>query len=140
MTVNRGKEDVFVVMNICFNKHGSVKIGISDYILECISSYGKHLNGGTTTPVKKYLFDIDESSEQLSKDRKELFHHIVAKLLFVSKRARPDIDLTISFLCSRVDKSTEEDWNKLGRLLHIFLSKTYRKGKRFKLSIGGRKG
>ena len=42
----------------------------------------------------------------------------MAKLLFVFKRARPDIDLTISFLCSRVDKSTVEDWNKLRRLLH----------------------
>ena len=47
----------------------------------------------------------------------EIFHYIVAKLLYVSKRARVDIDLTVSFLCTRVSKSTDEDWVKLRRLL-----------------------
>ena len=54
----------------------------------------------------------------MSEERMEIFHHIVAKLLYVSKRARVDIDLTVSFLCTRVSKSTEEDWVKLKRLLH----------------------
>ena len=35
----------------------------------------------------------------------------------MSKRARPDLDLTISFLCTRVAKSTTEDWDKLRRLI-----------------------
>ena len=42
---------------------------------------------------------------------------MVAKLLFASKRARPDISTTIAFLCTRVDKSGKEDWKKLRRLL-----------------------
>ena len=42
----------------------------------------------------------------------------MAKLLFVSKRARADIDLAILFLCSRVDKSTVEELEELRRLLH----------------------
>ena len=54
----------------------------------------------------------------MSAEKMDLFHHIVAKLLFVSKRARVDIDLTISFLCTRVSCSTNEDWEKLRRLLH----------------------
>ena len=37
--------------------------------------------------------------------------------LFVTKRARLDIALTIAFLCTRVSKSTIQDWNKLTRLL-----------------------
>ena len=41
----------------------------------------------------------------------------MSKLLYVSKRARVNIDLTIAFLCTRVSKSTDEDWNKLRRLL-----------------------
>ena len=42
---------------------------------------------------------------------------IVAKLLYVSTRVRLDISPTIRFLCTRVSKSTEEDWEKLRRLL-----------------------
>ena len=48
----------------------------------------------------------------------EIFHHITAKLLYVSKRARVDIDLVVSYLCTRVSCSTEDDWEKLRRLLH----------------------
>ena len=47
----------------------------------------------------------------------DTFHHIVAKLLYVSKRARLDISLAIAFLCTRVTRSTIEDWGKLRRLL-----------------------
>ena len=42
---------------------------------------------------------------------------IVAKLLFVGKRARPDIMVTIAFLTTRVSKSDEDDWKKLERLM-----------------------
>jgi Reverse transcriptase (RNA-dependent DNA polymerase) len=35
------------------------------------------------------------------------FHSVVAKLLYVSLRARPDILLAVSFLCTRVSKSTK---------------------------------
>ena len=46
-----------------------------------------------------------------------MFHHIVAKLLILSKRVRVDISPTIAFLCTRVSKSTKEDWEKLRRML-----------------------
>ena len=41
----------------------------------------------------------------------------MAKLLYVSKRARVDIDLVVFFLYTRVSKSTEDDWEKLRWLL-----------------------
>ena len=44
------------------------------------------------------------------------FHSIVTKLLCVSKRARPDIQLVVSFLCTRVLCSTEGDLSKLVHL------------------------
>ena len=33
------------------------------------------------------------------------------------KRARPDIDLTVTFLCTRVKSLTKDDWHKLKRLM-----------------------
>ena len=42
----------------------------------------------------------------------------MANLLYVSKQARVDIDLAVSFLCTRVSRNTDEDWGKLRRLLH----------------------
>ena len=54
---------------------------------------------------------------ELGKDRSDVFHSVVAKLLFIMKRARPDIETTISFLSRRVSKSDEDDWKKLKRCL-----------------------
>jgi hypothetical protein len=42
---------------------------------------------------------------------------VVAKLLYVSIRARPDLLLAIGFLCTRVSKSTKQDQTKLKRVL-----------------------
>ena len=41
------------------------------------------------------LFESTDEAEKLSNEKAEIFHHIVAKLLFVAKRARPDIDLAM---------------------------------------------
>ena len=80
---------------------------------------GEEIKGGAPTPARNDLFEISEGEDnkRLNEDKSDRFHHIVSKLLYVSKRARLDIDLTIAFLCTRVSKSTEQDWNKLRRLL-----------------------
>ena len=68
------------------------------------------------SPAADTLFRIRESP-RLSLERAETFHNIVAKGLFVAKRARPDIMVTIVFLCMRVRQPTEDDWLKLVRLV-----------------------
>jgi hypothetical protein len=42
---------------------------------------------------------------------------VVAKALYISKRARPDIESTLAFLCTRVSSPDEDDWKKLKRIL-----------------------
>ena len=116
MTVKRGKEHVYVGMNILF-KDGAVEIRMKDYLLECIDVFGEDVSVGAVTPATRDLFEIDSESLALGEKRSTTFHHIVAKLLFVSLRARIDIILAIAFLCTRVSRSTEEDWAKLRRLL-----------------------
>ena len=76
------------------------------------------------TPAKYDLFNV-ESEVEMSEDRLENSHHIVATLLYVSKRARVDIDLAVLFLCTRVSRDTEEDWDKLRRLLNYLSGTIY---------------
>jgi hypothetical protein len=53
------------------------------------------------------------------------FHTIVAKLLYLAKRARPDT--ATSFLCTRVTKPTKSDQRKLLRMLrHLRLTINYK--------------
>lgn len=120
MTVVRGKEHVFVGMNFEFSNENTVIIHTKEYIKESIESFtetGDSVKGHANTPAKHDLFTVGMESPLLDEEKYTIFHHIVSKLLYVSKRARLDIDLYISFLCTRFSKSTEQDWEKLRRLL-----------------------
>ena len=69
--------------------------------------------------------------EVLNELKAEKFHHTMAKLLYASKRVRIDIDLAVSYLCTRVASPTEGDEDKLKRVL------SYLQGtKRMKRIIG----
>ena len=48
---------------------------------------------------------------------KQIFHTYVAKMLFVSKRGRPDIQVAIASLSTRVTEPDTDDWKKLVRLM-----------------------
>ena len=75
------------------------------------------------SPAAKWLFDVNDSCRKLSVEKAEIFHSVVAKLLWVSQRARPDIATAISFLCTRVQQPDVEDQKKLRRVLK-FLQQT----------------
>jgi len=106
-SIKRGKKHTFVGMDVEYTKDNKVRITMDDYLSECISTFGEHKLKTRRTPGAHDLFEIDEKSPQLDNDALELFHHNVAKLLFVAKRARLDIEPTILFLCTRLSKSTE---------------------------------
>jgi hypothetical protein len=117
MTVTRGKKHVFLGMNVTYNDNGSATINMKDYLKEAIADFGEDIVKSAATPAKRDLFEIDENSPVLTTEKRETFHRVVAKLLYVSKRGRLDIQLTTAFLCTRVSFSTDQDWEKLRRLL-----------------------
>jgi len=77
---------------------------MKDYITECIESFGEDVSAGAKMPASSTLFEVDDTdtSPKLKKEKADMFHHIVAELLFVSKRARIDIQLAVAFLCTRI--------------------------------------
>ena len=121
MVVTRVKEYNFVGMDIRIKDNGTVEIQMKDQILECFEAFGELVMKDTNNPAKHNLFNLDES-KSLNEKKMELFHHIVEKLLYVSKRARVDINLSISFLYTRVSCTMEEDCENLRRLLHYLHS------------------
>ena len=81
-----------------------MKVITREYLEECIDSFGELGNKIKTkigSPGGHDLFKVDESLDRLDTKRSEMFHHIAAKLLFVSKRARLDIEPTILFCCAQ---------------------------------------
>ncbi len=60
---------------------------------------------------------VNEDCKKLSNAAAAAFHTIVAKALFVTKRARLDISLAIAFLTMQVRSPDIEDWEKLRHLM-----------------------
>lgn len=63
------------------------------------------LDDNVTSPTTDKTFDVDESSPELDAHKSTEFHSTTAKLLYLMKRARPDLETGVSFLMRRVSKS-----------------------------------
>ena len=119
MTVKRGPSHTFIGRDFELTNNKRVKITVKEYIKECIAAFGEPIEGEAKTLAKHNLFQrsTNEMEEKLNEEKADLFHHIVAKLLYISKHARLDIDIPITFLCSKVSQPDKGDWEKLRRIL-----------------------
>ena len=94
-------------------------------MLDCMDGMFKEFplkfskNTATNNPAKADMFSED-SSKRLDPEKKQVFHRTVAKGLFLSKRARPDIKLVMSALCTRVKNPGRNDWNKSVKMMKFF--------------------
>ena len=113
--VQEGLVHSYLGMTFDFSESGKVKVTQDGYVSELLAS--EDIRSAVKTPATDALFDIEEVSELLSKSDKEHFHSIVAKLLYLSKRTRPDIMVAVNFLTSRVLVATQQDREKLYRVL-----------------------
>jgi len=73
------------------------------------------------TPAPEDLFKISLNSPELSAQRKDQYHRITAKILWLSQRTRPDTQLATGFHCTRVKKPTKEDLKKIETITWLHL-------------------
>jgi len=93
---------------------GKVRIGMEGYIQELMRETGT--DRGVKTPATASLFEDGDGTVLTAKER-ERFHAIVAKLLYLATRVRPETLTTVVYLCTRVKEPTTVDQAKLTRLL-----------------------
>ena len=146
LILSKKEEHLKYVINLLTEKYKDVKSEISDdfsylgmriklkgdevhmtmesFIEDVLRVYGPV--PGMVSPAKADLREL-KPSEELNKEDHDKFHTMVAKLLYLAKRVRPDILTAITFLCTRVRHSTKEDMKKLNRVMG-YLSTTKEKG------------
>ena len=69
------------------------------------------------TPVADHLFKLRDDQPKLDEQKAQVFHTFTAKALFATKRARPDIHMSVAFLKTRLICSDKDDWNKILRMM-----------------------
>ena len=95
---------------------------MEDRVLVSMEGYEEELlaytktTGVRKTPATSHLFDIGET-QPLGESDLAHFHTIVAKLLYLTLRTRPQIGVSVAYLTTRVTCANEEDMSKLNRVL-----------------------
>ena len=117
LTIQRGPDYDFLGMNIKFLDNKSVEINMTPQIKDAIESFGEIISKKAVTLATRDLHLIREEAEELDTKRSDIFHSVTMKLMYIAKRARPDIETAIGFLSTRVSKSDVDDWAKLRRVL-----------------------
>jgi hypothetical protein len=134
MKVTQGKVHKYLGMMLDFATSKIVKVTMLEYVDEIVGSWDKacsELNAGykvvsgckrIATAAPDSLFKVDEDAVKLDQARVKTFHNITAKGIYITKRARPDLSLSIAFLTTRVKGPDIDDWRKLCHLVEYLRS------------------
>lgn len=112
--IQRGPKVSYLGMTLDFSMPGKAKCTMEGYVADLLRIAG--VSGKASTPALDDLFEIVDSPT-LADELREDFHSTVAKLLYLAKRVRPDLLVSVSFLATRVREPTVQDKGKLDRVL-----------------------
>jgi ribosomal protein L24E len=133
LTKHRGKVLNYIGMTFDFNKGGCVEMTMEGFVQDLIEGC-KDMPGTANTPARANLLSIPDESDSLLPDNlRERFHSITAKLLYLSKRTRPDILTAVVFLTKRVLRPQRDSYDKLIRTLQ-YVRATQHMGITFEVS------
>ena len=110
----RGQVLDYVGMTFDFRKVGEVKVTMENCVNDILADCG--VSKVASTPGSPMLFDIRDTTK-VSSEESKWFHSYTAKLLYLSKRVRPECLTTVAFLTTRVNECDHDDLSKLRRLL-----------------------
>ena len=99
-TVARGKRYEYLGMTLVFTSEGKLKIDMIDYVNKMCNEFSQGLDGDTKYPWTEKLFSMDKNSPILSTESLNSFHTHTMKVMYLAKRARPDVLPAMSF-CPR---------------------------------------
>jgi len=118
LTVSDGKIHDYLGMQLDYTTIGSVAITMYDFVEGLLDEVPDDMKSCTyASPATGNLFNVRLDVPALGKKASEEFHTMVAKLLYLSKRARPDIATAVAYLTTRVTKPNQADYAKLRRCI-----------------------
>ena len=85
------------------------------YLHKILEEFPEVVTSSKSCPFSDHLFKIQEDKDRyiLCKEMANQFHCTVSQLLFLCKRARPDVEMLVYFLTTRVKEPDTDNWGKL---------------------------
>ena len=98
-------------MHFDYGTAGTVKISMIPYTKQIIEDFPEPIISTAPTPAGDHLFTVcpDDERKLLPEEQAQAFHRTTAQLLFLSQRARPDMQTLASFCTKRVRSPDKND-------------------------------
>ena len=87
MPVARVKKHTYVVIDLDYSTPGEVIVSIGSYITEEIDEFPEEMTKSIKMPAGNHLLKVADACAKLCERENIIFHRLVVKLLFLSKRA-----------------------------------------------------
>eukprot|EP00804_Cyclotella_cryptica_P007797 CCRYP_001374-RA/>CCRYP_001374-RA protein AED:0.44 eAED:0.44 QI:0/0/0/1/0/0/3/0/308 len=100
ISVSEGDKHTYLGMDLDYSEKGKCRITMPGYTKEVIEAFPEVING-----------------RKLPEEQAAAFHCTTAQLVFLSGRARRDIQTAVAFLTTKVKNPDEDNWGKLKRVL-----------------------
>jgi hypothetical protein len=117
ITVHQDKVLHYLGLTIDLSVPGKALMSQFGLLDTLLNHYEVDRSKPASTPALPAILHETSRSEVLSKQSSEAYHSIVATLLYVAKRTRPDILLAVNILSTKCNCPTQHDRDQLGRLL-----------------------
>ena len=115
LAMHLGNKHDYLGMDFELMNNGSLEVSMLKYLDSIIDEFPELITGKAATMAADHLFSVRDADEakHLPEEKAIALHHTTAQLLFLSSRARRDIQTAISLSTKRVKKPGEEDWGNL---------------------------
>ena len=105
----------YLGMEIRKEVNGDILVSQKQYIKETLSIY--NVKAMATSPATSTLCELHKEDDDNKPYDMTAYASLVMKLMFIAKRSRPDLLLTLSVLCTKCKSPTENDYKRLIRVL-----------------------
>jgi hypothetical protein len=113
LTLQNGQEISYLGILIEKYEH-YITLSQPGFANEIIQEVNEHIET-SDVPCNPDLFEEDENSPRLHHKKADLYRSQLMKAMYLT-RSRPDLKLTIGYLCTIVNNPTEQAWQKLKKL------------------------
>jgi hypothetical protein len=72
-----------------------VKFIMADYVKGILDEAPSDMDGTAASPAANHLFSVNDKLDKINAKRADLYHQMTTKLLYLSKRARPDFQTAV---------------------------------------------
>ena len=108
-------------MTLDYTSKNKMKISMYKYLDKFLTELPMDMNGAAKALAANYLFNVNPDAKKLPEAIAQLFHHLMAKLLYISRFTRQDIQTAVAFQCTQVQSPDEDDYQKLTRVMQYLL-------------------